>query len=85
MTVFLWVQPGAKTTQPAGRHGTDPKLRVAARPEDGKANAEVIAFLAHALGVPKSGVRIVSGHTSRRKLIELPDEAGTRFFALFDD
>lgn len=84
MTVFIWVQPGAKTTEAAGRHGGDPKLRVAAKPEDGKANAEVIAFLSRALDVPKSDVRIISGLTARRKRLELPDGVQARFWALFE-
>jgi uncharacterized protein (TIGR00251 family) len=84
MTVFIWVQPGAKTTEAAGRHGGDPRLRVAARPEDGKANAEVIAFLAQALGVPRSDVRIVAGLRARRKRLELPDGVQARFIALFE-
>jgi hypothetical protein len=84
MTVFIWVQPGAKTTEVAGWHGGDPKLRVAARPEEGKANAEVIAFLARALGLPRSDVRIVSGLRARRKRLELPDGVQARFWALFE-
>ena len=64
-------------------HGDDPKIRVAARPEDGEANAALCAFLAETLGVPKRDVRVVSGQTSRRKLLEIPDEARGRFLALF--
>lgn len=42
-----------------------------APPVDGAANAELIAVLARALGVGKSAVRVVSGSTGRRKLIEV--------------
>ena len=84
MRVHVWVQPGAKRTEPAGRHGGDPKLRVAARPEDGRANAELCAFLAARLGVPKAAVAVVAGHSSRRKLLEVPDAAAGAFQALFD-
>ena len=46
------------------------KVRVAAPPEDGKANDALIRLIAKALGVAKSKVKIVSGQTSRMKLIE---------------
>jgi len=45
------------------------KARVRAAPEDGRANAALIALLAKALACPKSAVSIVSGETSRAKKI----------------
>ena len=55
------------------------EVRVAAAPADGAANDEVIKLLAKALDLPKSGLKIVSGHTARLKRIELPlDEAEVR-------
>jgi len=50
------------------------KLSVGAPPEDGKANAAVIALLAEALGVAKSAISVVSGATGRRKLVEIRGE-----------
>jgi uncharacterized protein YggU (UPF0235/DUF167 family) len=44
---------------------------VTVAPEDGKANAAVQALLAKALGVAKSRVALVRGHTSRDKLFEI--------------
>ena len=49
------------------------KVRVRAAPSDGEANAAVIAFLAKALGAPRSAVRIVAGETARLKLVEVAD------------
>jgi uncharacterized protein YggU (UPF0235/DUF167 family) len=46
------------------------KVRVAAAPTDGAANAALIALLAKRLGLAKSGVRIVAGETTRLKMIE---------------
>jgi len=40
-------------------------------PVDGRANEELIACLAERYGVPKSRVRIKSGHSSRTKLVEI--------------
>ena len=48
------------------------EIRVAAAPSDGAANDEVIKRLAKALGLPKSSLTIISGHTARLKRIELP-------------
>jgi len=47
------------------------KARVAAAPEDGKANSALVELIARTLGVKKSSVRIVSGASSRVKLIEV--------------
>jgi len=47
------------------------KARVAAPPEDGKANAALLALLAKTLGLAKSHLRIAGGETSRVKTIEL--------------
>jgi uncharacterized protein YggU (UPF0235/DUF167 family) len=47
------------------------KARVAAAPENGKANAALIALIANALDIGTSKVRIVSGMSSRTKTIEI--------------
>ncbi len=47
------------------------RLRVTAPPQDGKANVAVISLLAETLGVPKSRLRIIRGHASREKLVEV--------------
>jgi uncharacterized protein (TIGR00251 family) len=57
------------------------KARVAAPPEDGKANRALVALLADALDVRKSDIAIVSGETSRLKVIEIsgdPDALSAR-------
>ena len=51
------------------------KLRVRAVAEGGEANRAVTEFLARALGVPKSSVRLVSGATSRLKQIAVDGDA----------
>jgi len=47
------------------------KIRVAAPPENGRANAAIEAVLAAALGLRKSAVRVVAGHGSARKRVEI--------------
>ena len=65
------VHPRARRTALAGRLGDAWKLALAAPPVDGKANEECVRFFAELAGVPKSRVRIVSGATSRRKVVEV--------------
>jgi uncharacterized protein (TIGR00251 family) len=65
----LHVQPGARRTQFAGRHGERIKIRLAARAADNQANAALIEFLAEHYGVPKRCVRIAAGLRSRQKRV----------------
>jgi uncharacterized protein (TIGR00251 family) len=65
------VHPRAKRSALNGRFGEAWKLDLAAPPVDGKANDECVRFFAELAGVPKSRVRIVSGATSRLKLVEI--------------
>lgn len=67
----LRVAPGTAKTAVVGRHGEGWKLRVAAPPERGKANDAVVSFLADTLSVPRASVSIVSGASSRDKIVEL--------------
>ena len=48
------------------------KVRIAAAPEDGKANEELRSFLAKILGLPKKDIVIESGEKSRLKTLRLP-------------
>ena len=49
------------------------RLRVAAVPDKGKANAAVAALLGKTLGIPKSSVSLVSGETARFKTVLIAD------------
>ena len=69
--IALRVAPGAAQAKVVGRHGDAWKVRVTAPPEDGKANEAVVRLLAETLGLPKSGVEIVSGHGARDKVVAL--------------
>lgn len=65
------VQPRASRSEFAGTHDGAVKVRLQAPPVDGAANEALVDFLAHALGVPRRMVRIVSGMSSRSKVVEV--------------
>lgn len=69
--IGVYVQPRASKTVVAGMHDGCVKIRLAAPPVDGAANAALIEFVAEQLGIAKSKVRIASGQASRRKVVEV--------------
>jgi uncharacterized protein (TIGR00251 family) len=81
----LRVSPGAGRSEIVGRHGGAWRVRVAAAPERGKANASVVELLAGSLGVERRAVRVVAGQASRNKAVEVEgltlDEAERRLAA----
>ena len=70
-TLAVHVQPGAKKSGVVGEHGDALKIRLAAPPVDGKANAALIEFLATRLGIARAQVTLKSGQSSRRKVLEI--------------
>ena len=70
----LHVQPGAKRTEFAGKHGERTKVRLAAPAVDNKANEALVEFLADYYRVPRKNVTITRGTRSRAKrvVIEQP-------------
>ncbi|MGB7542421.1 MAG: DUF167 family protein [Burkholderiales bacterium] len=79
----IHAQPGAKKSEVAGIHGDALKVRIAAPPVEGRANAALAAFIAAALEVPKKSVTVVKGDSSRRKtvLIAAPQADPARLLA----
>jgi uncharacterized protein (TIGR00251 family) len=69
--INVYVQPRASKTVVAGMHDGCVKIRLAAPPVDGAANAALVEFVAEQLGTAKSRVRITAGLTSRRKTVEV--------------
>jgi uncharacterized protein (TIGR00251 family) len=79
MRLSVLVQPRASRNAIVGWHGEALKVALCAPPVDGEANAALLAFLAQALGLKKAQVRLVQGHSSRRKGVDLDlDEAAFR-------
>ncbi|PIE72824.1 MAG: YggU family protein [Deltaproteobacteria bacterium] len=69
LVLSLHVQPGAAKTRLAGLHGDRLKLAVAAPPVDGKANGEIVRFLAKVIGCAARDVEVIAGQTSRQKRV----------------
>jgi uncharacterized protein YggU (UPF0235/DUF167 family) len=65
------VVPGARREGIVGRLGDAWKLRVAAPPERGAANAAATRLLARSLALPDGAVTIVSGQHSRDKIVDV--------------
>lgn len=74
--------PGSGKPGVVGRYGEAWKLRVTAPPERGKANEATLDLLADTLGLATTELRLLSGHGSRDKTVEVSglttDEAERR-------
>jgi uncharacterized protein len=70
-TLSVKVVPRASRDEVVGWSGGVLRLRVSAPPQDGRANAAVVALLAAALGVRKSAVTISAGHASAHKRVAI--------------
>lgn len=71
MRVSVLLQPRASRNALLGWQGDALKVAVSAPPVDGQANAALEDFLAEACGLKRRQVRVVAGHSSRRKIVEL--------------
>jgi uncharacterized protein (TIGR00251 family) len=67
----LRIQPNASRNEIISFTDNVLLVKVAAPPVKGKANRELVAFLSQALGLSKSSLSIVKGHTSRTKVIAI--------------
>jgi uncharacterized protein (TIGR00251 family) len=71
VVLTLHAQPGASRTEIAGPHGDALRIRLAAPPVEGKANALLVRYLADEFGVPVRNVTLVRGESSRRKIVRV--------------
>ena len=67
----LHLQPKANKDEIVGPHGDALKIRITAPPVDGKANAQLVKFLAKQFGVKQAQVEILSGDSSRQKRVAI--------------
>jgi uncharacterized protein (TIGR00251 family) len=71
VTFAVKVVPRASKNEIAGIQGDSIKVRLTAPPVKGKANSALIKFLAEKFGVSRAQIEIVSGETSKRKIVQL--------------
>jgi uncharacterized protein (TIGR00251 family) len=71
VTFAVRVQPRARRNAIVGQFGEALKLALTAPPVDGRANEACVEFLAEVLGLPRSSVTIISGQSSRNKIIRI--------------
>jgi len=78
VTIKVRVQPRAPRTEIVGEHAGAIKMRIAAPPVDGKANEECRRYLAKLLKVGATSVEIISGVSSRDKVIRVSNISARR-------
>ncbi|MFN7229795.1 MAG: DUF167 domain-containing protein, partial [Synechococcaceae cyanobacterium] len=69
--VALWIQPRSSRDQVVGEREGAIAIRLKAPPVDGAANAALVSFLAARLGKAPARVRLLRGHTGRRKWVSV--------------
>lgn len=87
MRVAIRVKPGSARPKVGGRHGDALVVAVSPRAVDGKATEAALRAVADAFGVRRRDVTLVTGATSRDKVVEVdadPAEAGRRRDALLN-
>jgi hypothetical protein len=72
--VPIRVKPGASRARVGGLHGDRLVVAVNARAVDGAATEAALAAIADAFGTRRRYVRLVSGATSRDKVVEVDDD-----------
>jgi len=71
LNIQVQIQPGSSKDQIISLHNGRLKIKISAPPVDGKANQNLIEFIAKALGVSKSKIEIVKGRTSKLKTLKI--------------
>ena len=83
MTLAIKVTPNSRNSEVTG-WGVDEQgrrvllVKIAAPAQDGKANKELVRFMAEFLGCAKSAISLMRGDSSRTKVLEVPPEAAAR-------
>jgi len=70
-TFSIRIQPRASKNEVIQMEGGGIKIRLTAPPVDGAANEALVKFLSDRLDIPKSQIEIVSGHTSKNKIVRI--------------
>jgi len=84
VTFKVRVVPRASKSGVVGHHDGMLKIRVAAAPVEGAANEELTRLLARAFNVPTRDIEIVSGHTSKTKLVRVRGATAAQLLRLVE-
>ena len=82
MKASVWVRPGSSRTVVGGSHDGALVVKVSERAVDGQATEAALRALAKALDIARRDARLVSGATSRTKIVEVPDACRSRITEL---
>ncbi len=76
MALMIPIKVVPRSRQKRWKYSTQQQLTcyITAAPEKGKANQEIINFIAATLKIPKKAVSIVKGHAVRTKLIAIDQD-----------
>lgn len=80
-TLTIRVHPGAKRNAITGLHADSLKVALNAPPIEGRANDAMIAFIAESLSLPKSRVVLLSGASSRSKVLRITGKSAAEVHA----
>jgi uncharacterized protein YggU (UPF0235/DUF167 family) len=84
MRLAIRVKPGSARAGVGGSHAGALVVRVHERAVDGRATEAALRALAGALGVRRAAVRLVSGATSRAKVVEVDGDVADRVRSLLE-
>ena len=74
LLLAIHAQPGARRTRVVGIHGERLKIALHAPPLDGKANEELLRFIAETLALRRNMLRLTAGLASREKTVAIECE-----------
>ena len=77
--ITVWVRPGSPRPRVGGDHGGALVVQVSPRAVDGQATSAALAAVAEAFGVRRSAVTLVTGATSRTKILDVAGADQTVF------
>ena len=71
VTIRVYVAPKSSSNKIVGVHNGAVKVALTAPPVEGAANKALVGFMAKTLGVPRGAVRLLSGESSRNKVVQV--------------
>jgi uncharacterized protein (TIGR00251 family) len=80
-TLSVHVHPGARKNGITGAHAGAVKIALTTPPTDGRANEALIALLAELLRLPRARITLLTGATSRTKLLRITGKSAAEVTA----